>query len=446
MARTPIITPYAQGTSNKDYPTDQQAISEGISYQGEIKSNQLNGALHQAQAAVRDLQLEGAFYDNNQSYKKYGSVHVLANEGDRIRVRRYLCLQDTTGRPPLNGDRNDTSIAERPIYGGNLDEPNPAYWRRLEVSNTQTIGASLDSNRTRALFQATQGVVPRGTLRVRLLQANTIKVAFEIVWGGVGLEQFKIQNVFYSSDLKLNPAYTNWDNLFYSGCGIVVGSSYLGIARAGGNLNRIEVDFDGVNFTPSLTNLSLIVNGTDKPYAIREGGGSDIAELGCIFDGLRFGSGGSDECYTFWKFRNGFVEWTSSKNLHTELYHQYIRGSYARLNQDPSDKYRANVGALNSQTEGVSKNQSLPNVEGGLQVSGQLGTYSSIGLLNKGQDVGVTGPFYSDGTDTRWHVEYAERYRARGVRFSLSRANSIYKTGASVQTNRIVVKWYVRAF
>lgn len=432
MARTPIITPYAQGTSNKDYPTDQQAISEGISYQGEIKSNQLNGALHQAQAAVRDLQLEGAFYDNNQSYKKYGSVHVLANEGDRIRVRRYLCLQDTTGRPPLNGDRNDTSIAERPIYGGNLDEPNPAYWRRLEVSNTQTIGASLDSNRTRALFQATQGVVPRGTLRVRLLQANTIKVAFEIVWGGVGLEQFKIQNVFYSSDLKLNPAYTNWDNLFYSGCGIVVGSSYLGIARAGGNLNRIEVDFDGVNFTPSLTNLSLIVNGTDKPYAIREGGGSDIAELGCIFDGLRFGSGGSDECYAFWKFRNGFVEWTSSKNLHTELYHQYIRGSYARLNQDPSDKYRANVGALNSQTEGVFKEQSLPEIEGWANEN-TGGNGNASGCFRK---YGQGGNGASAGNNRNFWQLY----------FRASWANSVYKVGASVQTNRIVVKWYVRAF
>ena len=167
-----------------------------------------------------------------------------------------------------------------------------------------------------------------------------------------------------------------------------------------------------------------------KFFAVREGGGTDIEGIGCIFPSLR-----NESDYNYYLFRNGFIPWTRGLQL-PWYYSSYNTDMYADLNVDPSDRYIVNVGNRQGTQEGVLKNSQLPNI---------TGTFSSSTHTNV--DRNPTGAFRQRTTNGYGYKQGDQRVVTGNYTFKASNSNSIYQDGInSVETDRIVTRYYVRVY
>lgn len=290
---------------------------------------------------------------------------------------------------------------------------------------------------------------PEGDLRVKCYDnGGNLTCSFTLAMLGVGLEEFKITKCIYSKDLKGTRVSNSYGGLFYGGFGLLqnAGGIYFSVLD-NSKCEKIIVEYSDCNFVPSLVGITNTTPSiTEKIYAIREGGGTWIQDLGCIKNNYRNnGTSASGESLEFYLFSNGFVRWTSAMTLDANYFHQWSNGNFGSLNIDASDKYLCNVGSKVGQTLGTIKQAELPNTKGKLYKSGQRDaqftmamygvTYSSFQSFKDkiGSDLGVFDVDWYPNVTAGGTVNVGGGlYSPYSIGFNASRSNSTYKDGAGV--------------
>lgn len=192
---------------------------------------------------------------------------------------------------------------------------------------------------------------PDGDLRVRIYDVGgNISCAFTLSMLGIGLQEFKIKKCSYSLNIKKrHKSYNDYDGIFLPGFGLMLNAEGIHLSVTdGAYCDKIVVDYENCNFTSTLTERpNTTPSYTEKIYAIREGGGSWIQDLGCVKNCFRdWTQGIIDGSLDFYLFFNGFVLWEDTMSLNMDYFHQLMQdGSFAINNIDARGAVLKNVGA-----------------------------------------------------------------------------------------------------
>lgn len=393
MARYPINTPYASGTTNKLIPTTEEEIQQGIALEADIRSNLPNGLSFLEQSAIKELQNTGGLFNSNKIYQIGDFVSVLVSENGIYRILYYKCkTANLTNTPPVIGQ--DTGTPDIPVYS-NVVEENLDDWDKILFATKTKSSFNVKNQCNVILIGASNSIGVSGKLKVKTSGANAIgyDVCFDIEFFGSASE-FKISNVYYSQRVRAS-----------QGLGEYLGTdvTYIGFCldvSDGGELHlycfnttfcsKIEFDYSDLNIPiiPSTTTLNM-----NKPYAIIEGGGvirQGIGEL--IYMQRNPITAQSGENYYFFLFKNGLMEYSSATILDAQIYHQYTNGGFASTNIDPSDRVLRNTGTNAGYVLGGLVGDAIRNLTasfGALQNNGPIG----IGFISniEGQKMLTSG-------------------------------------------------------
>lgn len=363
MARYPINTPYASGTTNKLIPTSEEDIQQGIPLEADIRSNLPNGLSFLEQSAIKELQNTGGLFNPNKIYQIGDFVSVLVSENGIYRILYYKCkTANLTNTPPVVGQ--DTGTPDVPIYsditGENLND-----WDRILFATKTKSFFNVANQCNVILIGASNANSVFGKLKIKTSGEGTTAydVAFDIEFFGSASE-FKISNVYYSPRVRASQNLAN--NLQIAHIGFCLDVSATGELHLycfnTTFCTKIEFDYSDLNcpINPSITALNI-----NKPYAIIEGGGVIRQGLGSIKNDYRNPQDAqSGETYDFYLFKNGYVVWNSAITLNSTYYHQWANGGFATLNIDVSDRVFRNVGTNATQTLGTLLGDAIRNITG----------------------------------------------------------------------------------
>lgn len=440
---TAIIAKWAQDTNNKSTFTQEQ-IKNGIIFQADILSNQLNGVFFNTTSSVRFLQVTAGLWDQLQVYNQNEMSEVLLAKDGLIKRRKYMCKNNTiTNRPPISGSGGGSSPSNIDIinYTGSNTE-DTANWKRVVEDNSIEATTSLSSNYMYLLCNSS--TTPSGTLKIKIYKGSSLNCSFHLHFSGFDYKTFDIPRCEYSEVIKKTRVNSSYGNIFYPGFGIMVTPSGIYLAvNSTTQADKMVVDYFDANFIPPLSSTTFVSPSSNEnlPYAIRKGGGSEIKNLGCVFNNLRNNSNNQKgHTYDYYLFSNGFVAWTSAVSLNSAYYHQYANGGFASLNIDVSDAVFRNVGSKAGTTIGARQTPQLPNIRGQVFSSGRDGTpgggYKSIRNYLSG-----TGCFSPAGSQGTTPVSTDDT-----VNFDASRSNSIYSNSGDVRGVTLVCRTVVQAF
>lgn len=472
MATNPVTTIWASGTSNFVSFTTSQ-IEQGIVYQGNIVSNELNGIEKLVFTSIRHTQTTGELYDNAQTYNpsQYCSQLISTNGITKLLYFQNTSSSDNTGTPPLSGDtssdQNDVLVLSD---NQNLTQDS-TNWGKVIVDSTLIKTATPTANNMYQLANLSNKTF--GEMKIKTYDTSgNMHCVFdlEIYTLLTNDLQFNIKNVLYSSTIrKASTAYSSYANIFFMGFGLVLTSAglYFGVTN-NALCSKIEVEYSKMNFIPTLqqTTLTTPNASTAKIYAIRNGGGTFIQDLGVIKNDYRAnGNNALGETLQFYLFSNGFVQWTSAMTLESNYFHQWSNGNFGSLNVDASDKYLCNGGTNTGQVFGVIAPQSLPNIKGNTGSMYRSGSGSQDFCLlyneyannkNYSQGKGWDGAFSLSNRNSSqisglniMQGSQGNDFVAQdliGISFNANSSNSIYQDGADVFGNRVPVFFVVQAF
>lgn len=373
MAVNPIIMIWGANTTNRITFT-QSEIGQGIAYQGPVVSNQLNGVMNLVFTSIRHTQTTGELYDNTQTYNpsQYCSQLVSTNGIVKISYFQNTSISANTGTPPLSGDtssnQNDVAIL---TDNSNLTQDS-TNWSKVIVDSTLIKTANPTASNMYQLVNLSNQTF--GEMRIKTYNASgNLHCVFDLdIYTMMGEIQFNIKNVLYSSTIRQSSTtYSSYANIFFMGFGLVLTSGGLYFAVTNNTLcTKIEVEYSKMNFIPTLQQTSLPApnQSTAKIYAIRNGGGSFIQDLGVIKSDYRAnGNTPLGETLEYYLFSNGFVRWTSAMTLDSNYFHQWANGGFGSLNVDVSDRVLRNVGTNATQNIGNLLEDAIRNITGTLE-------------------------------------------------------------------------------
>lgn len=465
MATNPVTTIWASGTSNVASFTTSQ-IEQGIVYESNIVSNELNGIEKLVFTSIRHTQTTGELYDNAQTYNpsQYCSQLISTNGITKLLYFQNTSSSDNTGTPPLSGDtssnKNDVLILSD---NSNLTQDS-TNWGKVIVDSTLIKTANTTANNMYQLVNLSNKTF--GEMKIKTYDTSgNLHCVFDLETYTLLTNdlQFNIKNVLYSQTIRqASTTYSSYANIFFMGFGLVLTNAglYFGVTN-NALCSKIEVEYSKMNFIPTLqqTTLPTPNQNTDKIYAIRNGGGTWIQDLGIIKNDYRAsGNNALGETLQFYLFSNGFVRWTSAMTLESNYFHQWANGGFGSLNIDVSDKYLCNVGTDTGQSLGVIKSQSLPNIKGGYQSSRRdrrlsYGGVESIPVDIYGNNLPgdksiAFGAFSRTDKTTNGsssNIIANSEYNI-GFLFDASKSSSIYQDGAKVFGARIPNHFVIQAF
>lgn len=477
MATNPVTVVWASGTSNVSSFTTSQ-IEQGILYQGNVVSNQLNGIEKLVFTSIRHTQTTGELYDNAQTYNpsQYCSQLISTNGITKLLYFQNTSSSDNTGTPPLSGDTSSNQNDVLVLSDNQNLTQDSTNWGKVIVDSTLIKTANTTANNMYQLVNLSNKTF--GEMKIKTYDTSgNMHCVFdlEIYTLLTNDLQFNIKNVLYSQTIRqASTTYSSYANIFFMGFGLVVTSNGLYFGVTNNTLcTKIEVEYSKMNFIPTLqqTTLPTPNASTAKIYAIRNGGGTWIQDLGVIKNDYRAnGNNALGETLSFYLFSNGFVQWTSAMTLDSKYFHQWSNGNFGSLNIDPSDKYLCNGGTDTGQSLGVIKSQSLPNITASTGNTYELGAdlqpayamnmsgeaYSAYGCS---MGPGWEGAFYAQQAKPNdigfkaslsfWATEQGQAsgaYYQLYLKFDASRSSSIYQIGADVFGNRVPVFFVVQAF
>lgn len=477
MATNPVTTIWASGTSNFVSFTTSQ-IEQGIVYQGNIVSNELNGIEKLVFTSIRHTQTTGELYDNAQTYNpsQYCSQLISTNGITKLLYFQNTSSSDNTGTPPLSGDtssnQNDVVILSD---NQNLTQDS-TNWGKVVVDSTLIKTATPTANNMYQLVNLSNKTFGEMKIKTYAPSGNMHCVFdLEIYTLLINDLQFNIKNVLYSSSIrKASTTYSSYANIFFMGFGLVLtsGGLYFGVTN-NALCSKIEVEYSKMNFIPTLqqTTLPTPNASTAKIYAIRNGGGTWIQDLGVIKNDYRAnGNNSLGETLQFYLFSNGFVQWTSAMTLDINYFHQWSNGNFGSLNIDTSDKYLCNGGTNTGQSLGVIKSQSLPNITASTGNTYELGSNGrpAYAMNMSGEAYSIYGCSMGPGWEGAFYAQQAKpneigfqaglsfwttlQEQADGnlyqlyLKFDASKSSPVYQSGAEVFGNRVPVFFVVQAF
>lgn len=462
MATNPVTTIWASGTSNVvSFNTSE--IKQGIVYESNILSNQLNGIEKLVFTSIRHTQTTGEIYDNEQTYNpsQYCSQLISTNGITKLLYFQNTSGSDNTGTPPLSGDTSSNQNDVLVLADNQSLTQDSTNWSKVIVDSTLIETATPTANNMYQLVNLSNKTF--GEMKIKTYDTSgNMHCVFdlEIYTLLTNDLQFNIKNVLYSQTIRqATTTYSSYANIFFMGFGLVLTSNGLYFGVTNNTLcTKIEVEYSKMNFIPTLqqTTLPTPNQSTAKIYAIRNGGGTWIQDLGVIKNDYRAnGNNTLGETLEFYLFSNGFVQWTSAMTLDSNYFHQWSNGNFGSLNIDSSDKYLCNVGANTGQSLGVVKNESLPNLRGGWL--GESGLGSSWDTPTYGWRHSSTSSSHRQLYDgcfqarTNKMVTYdlypsSEALASCGWEMNASLSSPTYQDGASVFGNRIPVYLVVQAF
>ena len=149
--------------------------------------------------------------------------------------------------------------------------------------------------------------------------------------------------------------------IFYPGFAIFCDGTHFGISVDKiTQADYIELDYSEFNQIPTLQTETSFTSHTC--YAIREGGGSYIPNIGMTYYKMRKqGNSSNAESEDFYTFMSGTVAWTYAMNIDATLYHQYA-ASCVLPTMDNDGKFVRNMGGNAASTIGGLQNESLPYI------------------------------------------------------------------------------------
>ena len=374
MATNPITIIWASTTTNT-VTFSSSEIGNGIVYEGGIVSNQLNGVAQFITTAIRHTQTTGELYDPSQTYNpsQYCSQLVSTNGIVKISFFQNASNGNLTGEAPLTGttasNQNDVLVLN--------DDSNltpSSDWSKVLVDNKLIKSTTTSANQMYQLVNLANQTF--GSMKIKTYDTSgNMHCVFDLdIYRMMGEIQFNIKNVLYCSTIKMSSTtYASYANIFFPGFGLMLTQNGLFFAVTNNALcTTIEVEYSNMNFTPTLqqTTLPTPNASTAKIYAIRNGGGTFIQDLGVIKSNYRnTGNNPLEETLQFYLFSNGFVQWTSAMTLDSNYFHQWSNGNFGNLNIDVSDRVFRNVGINATQTLGTLLEDAIRNITGGWQTS-----------------------------------------------------------------------------
>lgn len=345
MARYPINTVFASGTTNKLIPSTDAEIEQGIPLKDDIRSNLPNGLSFLEQSAIKELQNTGGLYNPSKIYQIGDFVTILTSENGINRILYYKCkTANLTNTPPVVGQNTGTD--DIPIYS-DITKENLSDWDRILFASKNKSFFNVANQCNVILIGASNSNSVFGKLKVRTSGEGTngYDVAFDIEFFGSASE-FKISNVYYSPRVRASEGlggYLGSDPIYIGFCLDISSTGELHLYCFNTTFcTKIEFDYSDLNIpiTPLITTLNL-----NKPYAIIEGGGVIRQGLGELAYFQRNPSDAqSGEKYYFFLFKNGLMEYSTAINLDNRIYHQYANGGFASTDIDPSDRVLRNTG------------------------------------------------------------------------------------------------------
>lgn len=316
-----------------------------------------------------DIHKQGLLFNTAITYAKGDMARVLVKTHNGVQDKMFLYSPaggTTTTQAPLT--QRVGSVGSVPVYADNLAYsegwvPLPSYHEAFKVLDKPNDAICVD------IFHRPQQS-PQGVLKLRVYDSHlNLSVQFELEFVGFALNNFRIKNVYYSDTIKFVsplPEGGGLENLIYYPSFAIMASeeSFKLHFMLPDKVKRVECDFTQCNIAPLLTSSNTIL-ALSNVYAIREGGGSYIHNLGQLshyFWGNK--SGGISR--NFKLFMLGQLEWASNLVLNKQLFHQFFQvvGEYGDPNIDVSDVFLRNVGARSPEPCKIQSPQ-LPNIRGG---------------------------------------------------------------------------------
>lgn len=315
---------------------------------------------------LKVIKKQGLLFDKALEYENGDITKILVKTPEGVQQKSYILNNKDNQKvtiPPLANEAS--SIGGVPVY---VDSTNalggwlylPSYNQAVKnVTNTnQEAGLDIFKNVT---------AQPVGDIRIRIFDStNSIYSQFDVEFAGFALDNFKIKNVFYTDAVKANPprAVTLDDLVWYPGFCISANSDVFRLSFLEATyVHRIEVDYRHCSVEP-LCVYTDEVTLSNYNYAVRDGGGSYIKNLGQVFNYF-WGESQYGINRQFRLFMLGQIEWVTNLTLNKDIYHQYFKyvGEMGDPNIDVSDAFLRNIGMFESKPSQLVMPQ-LPNITG----------------------------------------------------------------------------------
>lgn len=372
-------------------------------------SNEIPSAVEQG---LEVLKRQGGIYDETLTYEQNQFVRAFVKTNLGIESRLYMASEADVSESPIDGTLY-SNVNGIKIYNEEGLTESTKYNRLLPTRPNTSIIALQDNKTFKFLGGAT---IPRGKLKCSVFKNQSVSCYFEIIFSGTSITDFLIRNVMYANVIKQAAITSSYGYIFYPGFSLYCDGVNFGISVAQiTQADYIEFDYSEFNQIPTLQTSTSFSSA--NCYAIREGGGSYIPNIGSTFFSMRNAGLQSGIAEEFYNFMSGSIPWTTGITVDENLYHQYV-ASCVKPTMDNSGRFTRNIGGNSAGTIGGVQEESLPNATGTLQANARSSS-APTGAF--------TGTSYSYNMGTS-----GTSVGGYNLQFSLSNSSSVYQDGANV--------------
>lgn len=217
---------------------------------------------------------------------------------------------------------------------------------------------TIENNKSYRFY--TDSMIPQGTLKVRCLSNGTVTASFDLVFPGMSYRDFYITNVVYSPMVKRTGLTSANGYPFFPKFAIVANSVYIGLAVEDTQFcENVEFEYTDINIKPIMEEDNF---SNQNSYAIRNGGGSYIRELGEIVTSYKLNTDTAYGSFDFYLFSNGFIAYDKNIVLDRNIYHSYYDMGCLDTFADISNMHFISA-TESTPIVGTIQQPALPNVE-----------------------------------------------------------------------------------
>ena len=375
------------------------------------------------ESSLEVLKREGGVYDETLEYQTNQFVRAFVKTETGVESRLYMANEDAVSESPINGTLFSEQNGIKIYNASGLTESDK--YKRLIHTNSNVHRVNFQANKTFKFLGG--GTIPRGKLKCSVFKGNSVTAYFEIIFSGTNISDFIIRNVMYANSIKSTTisSSSSYGYIFYPGFAIFCDGTHFGISVDKiTQADYIELDYSEFNQIPTLQTSTSFTSHTC--YAIREGGGSYIPNIGSTFFSMRNAGSQDGVSEEFYNFMSGSIPWTQGINLDTNLYHQYA-AACVMPTMDNSGRFTRNMGGNSANVIGGVQAESLPNIKAEAKFAGYYVPQNYGVDCISGWGEQPTGAF-SSSTGVRGNT-YGD---SRKLVFKASDSNPVYQDGAHV--------------